>query len=58
MNAVYGKLIIKLLFWCIVELMLNALGMDSIADYGEFMTRRNHVCQVVLLLLPSKHLTV
>jgi hypothetical protein len=48
MNTILGKLMAKLLFWCVIELTFNALGMDSLADDGEFLSRRSILPQSVL----------
>jgi hypothetical protein len=31
------RLIHKLIFWLITEIILNLVGLDNIADYGEFL---------------------
>ena len=31
------KLLFKLIFWLLVEIVLNLMGLDDIADYGEFV---------------------
>lgn len=36
----YRKLLAKILLWLIVELALNILGVDQLADYGEFISTR------------------
>lgn len=37
MQVQWHKLINKLLFWLIVEIILNLVGLDNIADYSEFL---------------------
>lgn len=37
MKAKHSSLISKLLVWLAAELILNSLGMDALADYGEFI---------------------
>ncbi len=37
MNVQWHTLINKLLFWLVIEIILNLVGLDNIADYGEFL---------------------
>lgn len=37
------KLVIKVLFWLTMEIFLSYLGLDYLADYGEFISTRNSV---------------
>ncbi|WP_287254865.1 hypothetical protein [Moorena sp. SIO4E2] len=41
MNVRWKKLLVKLTLWLIVEVGLNLMGLDDIADYGEFVFERN-----------------
>ncbi|HEY9667144.1 MAG TPA: hypothetical protein V6C91_10080 [Coleofasciculaceae cyanobacterium] len=47
---------IKITCWLIVEIILNLLGLDNLADYSEFvfegktLTRNNPVCEVALAI--------
>lgn len=37
-----GKsLLFKIILWMVTEMFLNLLGLDSIADYGEFVSGRH-----------------
>jgi hypothetical protein len=48
MNTILEKLVAKVFFWCVIELSLNAVGMDSLANYGEFLSRRSTLPQSAL----------
>lgn len=37
MQAQWQKILVKLTFWLIIEIFLNLLGLDSLADYSEFV---------------------
>ena len=37
MKVKWHKLLLKLTIWSILEIMLTFLGLDDIADYGEFI---------------------
>lgn len=37
MTKYWHKLLLKLLFWLTVEVILNAVGLDNLADYSEFL---------------------
>lgn len=37
MQAQWQKILVKLTFWLIIEILLNLLGLDSLADYSEFL---------------------
>jgi hypothetical protein len=37
------KLFAKILVWLAAEILLNFLGLDNLADYGEFVFERNVV---------------
>jgi hypothetical protein len=43
MKTTWQQLTIKILFWIAVEIVLNILGVDQLADYGEFIASRNIV---------------
>jgi hypothetical protein len=37
-----GKnLLFKIILWLVTEMLFNLLGLDSIADYGEFVSGRH-----------------
>lgn len=40
MKAHWQKLVIKVTMWLMVEILLNILGLDNLADYGEFVFHR------------------
>jgi len=37
MNTQWKKIWIKATFWLVIEIILNLLGLDSLADYSEFI---------------------
>lgn len=37
MNTQLQKILVKMTFWLILEILLNLLGLDSLADYSEFL---------------------
>lgn len=37
MQGHWHTLISKLLFWLMVEIILNLVGLDNVADYSEFL---------------------
>jgi hypothetical protein len=37
MQALWQKILIKITLWLIVEIILNLLGLDNLADYSEFV---------------------
>lgn len=43
MNVRWKKFFFKLTFWLAMEICLNLLGLDDIADYSEFVFERNLV---------------
>ncbi|MGK7899247.1 MAG: hypothetical protein AB4372_37930 [Xenococcus sp. (in: cyanobacteria)] len=45
-----NKLIAKTLIWLAAEILFNFLGIDDLADYGEFVLENNFEKNSVLLL--------
>ena len=41
MKIQWKKLIFKIALWLVAEITLNLLGLDNIADYGEFLEGQN-----------------
>ena len=42
MKIHYHELLLKLTIWLVVEIVLNLMGLDDMADYSEFVfTNRN-----------------
>ncbi len=41
MQVRWKKLLIRTTFWLVVEVSLNCLGLDDMADYSEFVFERN-----------------
>lgn len=56
MRIQWKQIVVKITFWLIVEIILNLLGLDNLADYSEFvfegktLTRNNPMCEVVLAI--------
>lgn len=56
---IQGKnLLFKIILWLVTEMLLNLLGLDSIADYGEFVSGRhldheNTVNSAIVVFLKS-----
>jgi preprotein translocase subunit SecG len=52
MKIQWQKILVKITFWLIVEIILNLLGLDNLADYSEFvfeghsMAGNNYTSQV------------
>ena len=43
MQVKWKKLLAKTVIWLAAEILLNFLGVDDLADYGEFIFDRNFV---------------
>ncbi len=43
-------LLTRMLFWLIAEIMLNCLGIDDLADYGEYVFERSPVSSLSTLV--------
>ena len=43
MQVRWKKLLIRTTFWLVVEVSLNCLGLDDMADYSEFVFERNSI---------------
>lgn len=41
MKIQWKSLFFKIILWMLTEMLLNLLGLDSIADYGEFVMGRH-----------------
>ena len=41
MKICWKKLSTTILFWLFSEILLNFLGLDNLADYGEFIGKQN-----------------
>ncbi len=42
MNVLWKQLLVKSVVWLFAEALLNFLGLDSIADYSEFIFENKH----------------
>ena len=40
MSPTVQTLLSKLFFWCVLEIALNYVGLDNLADYSEFITNQ------------------
>lgn len=43
MQVQWDKLIVKLAVWLAMEVILSVIGLDDLADYGEYIFRRSDV---------------
>ncbi len=50
MKVKWRKLIANILIWAIAEVALNFIGLDTLADYGEFVFDQHKVVQIVMRL--------
>ena len=52
MQTQWQKILVKITFWLIVEIILNLLGLDNLADYSEFvfegkaLSLKSYICEV------------
>ena len=46
MNVKWSKLIVNLTIWTLSEVTLNLVGLDTLADYSEFLTSQYQVILV------------
>ena len=37
MRGLWLRIIAKVAFWLVAEIVLNCIGLDDLADYGEFV---------------------
>ncbi len=42
MNVGWQKLLVKISFWLVTEIVLNLLGIDDLADYSEFVYEKKN----------------
>ena len=47
MQVKWRKLIANILIWAIAEIALNFIGLDTLADYGEYILDRHQIVQFV-----------
>lgn len=43
MNVKWKKLLARVAFWLLTEILLNLLGLDNLADYSEFVFDRPEI---------------
>ncbi|MDY6806409.1 MAG: hypothetical protein SXA11_21735 [Cyanobacteriota bacterium] len=43
MKVRWKKLLITLTVWLFLEILLNVMGLDDLADYGEFVFEQNNI---------------
>ncbi len=53
MNVRWKKLLVGTTLWLAVELWLNFLGLDDVADYSEFIFERHVIVQSPLKPISS-----
>ncbi|MDJ0647717.1 MAG: hypothetical protein QNJ60_03335 [Xenococcaceae cyanobacterium MO_188.B19] len=44
MKLQWHKLLLKLTIWLALEIVLNLMGLDDVADYGEFILTNSNTC--------------
>jgi hypothetical protein len=54
MNMRWKKLLVRTTLWLAVELWLNFLGLDDVADYSEFIFERHVIVQSPLIFSLSR----
>lgn len=42
-NVKWKKLLVRVSFWLVTEILFNCVGLDDLADYSEFIFERNSV---------------
>lgn len=47
MQVHWKTLLVRTTFWLLVEISLNCLGLDDMADYSEFVFERNLVSRSI-----------
>lgn len=45
MNVHWKKLLVRIIFWLFTEIWFGSLGIDNLADYGEFVFEKSEVVQ-------------
>jgi hypothetical protein len=43
LNTTYKKVLTRVFIWLFFEISLTCLGLDDLADYGEFIFERNFI---------------
>ena len=46
MEIRWKTLLTKTLIWLAVEILLNSIGLDTLADYSEFVFEQNAIVQI------------
>ena len=46
MKIQWHKLLLKLTIWLVVEIVLNLMGLDDMADYSEFLFTHSNTATV------------
>ena len=46
MKVQWKKLLVKTTFWLLAEIWFNFMGIDNLADYGEFVFERHEIVQM------------
>ncbi len=59
MNTQWKKIWIKATFWLVIEITLNLLGLDNLADYSEFIFEKEiaiatHQPQITVMVPSSR----
>lgn len=51
MQIKWKKLLAQIIFWLVTEIILNLLGLDNLADYGEFVFDKETIVSAAVLNL-------
>lgn len=53
MSASINTLLTKLLFWLAMEIILNLVGLDDLADYSEFIANQTSDSRHIAVLVAT-----
>lgn len=52
MRVKWKKLFAQIILWLVAEVILNLLGLDNLADYGEFVFDKEAIVSAVVFNRP------
>jgi preprotein translocase subunit SecG len=53
MQVKWKKLLTQITLWLVAEIILNLLGLDNLADYGEFVFDKEAIVSTVVFNLTN-----
>jgi hypothetical protein len=53
MQVRWKKLLSQIMVWLVVEIILNLLGLDNLADYGEFVFDKDAIAIAAIFNLAN-----